>query len=286
MFIKTVPAAKATAQLLINTASSYLGYQAGPMMRNQFGERVGYNNQPWSGAFIDVIARECGLQLPSFVYTGTGLAEAINLGLVQSRPRPGDIVIFRFASENAASAFAMPHIGLVTDTRELSSTGRFITIEGNSRPANAKYGQDTDGVNQRVRHLGDALTFIRPGYNRSLSPGNLLIKLIMKLSGPRAKKTKLETAAIEEAARENRTVVPAALRPGLRNRQVEVVQLALGVAVGLQGAQRGSWDSSTANAFANFQRKVGYVGTDANGIPDLASLKRLGQDTGLFRVNE
>jgi len=276
----------ARAQEFIQAAKNYLGYVAGPLLRNQFGERVGYNSQPWAGAFIDVVARECGLQLPSCVHTPSGLAELINNGLVRSRPLPGDLVFFAFSSENAASAFAMPHVGIVIDTREYKSTGRFLTIEGNVRPANAKYGQDTDGVHQRVRYQGDVLAYIRPKFNRGpsgLHPVQLLIKLSTKLS---SKTARLEATALEEAARVPKDVSTAALKPGLRNRSIEVVQLALGVTVNLKSATPGTWDAATANAFARYQRRIGYVGTAASGNVDRVTLQRLAAETGLFQVTD
>lgn len=272
----------ARAQEFIQAAKNYLGYVAGPMLRNQFGERVGYNSQPWAGAFIDVVARESGLHLPSCVYTAAGLAELAKNGLVRSRPRPGDLVFFAFPSENAASAFSMPHVGIVIDVREFKSTGRFLTIEGNVRPPNAKYGQDTDGVHQRVRHQGDVLAFVRVTKNGGLLPGKLLTKLIAKLSST----ARLDATALEEAAREQKTVVTAALKPGLRNRSIEVVQLALGVTVNLKSATPGTWDAATANAFARYQRRIGYVGTDASGNVDRPSLQRLATETGLFQVTD
>ena len=274
----------ARALEFIQAAKNYLGYVAGPMLRNQFGERVGYNSQPWAGAFIDVVARECGLHLPSMVQTAAGLAELINNGLVRSRPRPGDLVFFAFPSENAASAFAMPHVGIVIDTREYKQTGKFLTVEGNVRPANAKFGQDTDGVHQRVRYQGDVLAFVRPKFNgglQRLHPVQLFIKLSTKLS---SKTARLEAAALEEAARSPKDVVTAALKPGLRNRSIEVVQLALAVTVNLKFATPGVWDAATANAFARYQRRVGFVGTAASGNVDRVSLQRLAAETGLFQV--
>lgn len=274
----------AARKLFIQAAKKYLGYVAGPMLRNRFGERVGYNSQPWAGAFIDVVARDCGLRLPSLVQTAAGLAELINDGLVRSRPRPGDLVFFGFPSENAASAFAMPHVGIVVDVTEYRTTGRFLTIEGNVRPANAKYGQDTDGVHQRVRHQGDVLVFISPKFNGGRSGQHLvqlLINVITKLS---SKAARLEATELEEAARASKDVVTAALKPGLRNRSIEVVQLALGVTVNLKFATPGVWDAATANAYARYQRRIGYVGTDANGVADRVSLERLAADTGLFQV--
>jgi hypothetical protein len=220
------------------------------------------------------------------VQTASGLAELINNGLMRSTPRPGDLVFFAFPSENAASAFAMPHVGIVIDVREYKSTGRFLTVEGNTRPANAKYGQDTDGVHQRVRYQGDVLAYIRPKFNRSglqlQLPGKLRIKLTAKLS----KAARLEATALEEAARAPKDVATAALKPGLRNRSIEVVQLALGVTVNLKSATPGTWDAATANAFARYQRRIGYVGTAASGNVDRVTLQRLASETGLFQVTD
>lgn len=278
MFKKT---SAARAANFVSTASTYIGYQAGPLMKNQFSERVGYNSQPWAGAFIDVVARESGLHVPSFVYTPTALAAASHLGLIRSQPMPGDVVFFNFASDNSGSAFAMPHVGIVVDTREYGTTGRFLTVEGNVRPANPKYGQDTDGVQQRVRYSGDVIAFARVA-NGGPQPGKLLTKLITKLS---SKTARLEAQAFEEAAREQKIVVTAAIRPGLRNRQIETVQLALGMTVGLKSATPGMWDAATVNAMARYQRSIGYVGTDASGIPNQSTLQRLASDTNLFQVS-
>jgi hypothetical protein len=48
--------------------------------------------------------------------------------------------------------------------------------------------------------------------------------------------------------------------------------------------EAGHYDSMTQNAFARWQRQIGYVGEDANGIPNHASLSRLGSQTGLFQL--
>jgi hypothetical protein len=74
------------------------------------------------------------------------------------------------------------------------------------------------------------------------------------------------------------------LRPGKRNAQVERVQVALSVKTGLRNAQRGSWDGLTSSAYAQWQRMIGYAGSDATGMPDQSSLSRLGRETGYFRV--
>jgi peptidoglycan hydrolase-like protein with peptidoglycan-binding domain len=65
---------------------------------------------------------------------------------------------------------------------------------------------------------------------------------------------------------------------------VELIQQALAVTVDLRNARRGTYDGQTRSAFANFQRSVGYVGDDATGIPDPASLELLAIKSGMFRV--
>lgn len=46
----------------------------------------------------------------------------------------------------------------------------------------------------------------------------------------------------------------------------------------------GSFGSATVTAYGKWQRHLGYTGTDANGIPGMASLKKLGATTDLFEV--
>jgi hypothetical protein len=110
----------------------------------------------------------------------------------------------------------------------------------------------------------------------------LLMKLWKLVTGEGP--DKLEAAALIEAASLQQTVDVKLLRAGTRNKHIELVQLALSQVTDLRGCARGKWDQATAAAYASFQRTVGYTGQDANGLPDLNSLKRLSTDTGLFTV--
>jgi hypothetical protein len=65
-----------------------------------------------------------------------------------------------------------------------------------------------------------------------------------------------------------------------------LVEAAL-VKVGYLGktyAGDGSFGSTTVTAYAKWQRHLGYTGRDADGIPGMTSLGRLGSETGLFSV--
>lgn len=279
--------AAAKLELFLATARKYLGYQSELLGRNIFGNKRGYDSRPWSGAFIDIVAAEAGLVIPSFTYTPNGLAESIRDGNISRTPRPGDIAIFSFSSTSheglAASSFDMPAAGIVTDVRELRKSGRFLTIEGNTT-GQSPY-QTKDGVHQRVRHLTDVILFCRPAEFQSSAAkfaARLLTKLGKKFTGlhPDA----IEIDGLQELTKETVLVKLAALKTGTRNRSIEVVQLALSRVTDIKGAERGKWDSATASAFARYQRSIGKVGTDAQGTVDLVSLQKLSEETGLFKV--
>jgi hypothetical protein len=276
-------------ELFLATARKYIGYQSELLGRNVFGQKVGYDSVPWSGAFIDVIAREAGLRLPSFTYVPAALAEFIRSGNVSRTPRPGDIAVFNFPSTNgegtAASAFNMPAAGIVTDIRELRTNGRFLTIEGNS--AGSTSYQDKDGVHQRIRHLTDVVIFCRPAEFES--PGmhrviQLLTNLGKKLRGQLP--DKIELKGLEDLTSNQETVRLRNFKPGTRNRSIEIIQLALSQVTDLQGVERGKWDAASVAACARFQRNIGRTGPDAVGLLDIPTLQRLSAETGLFKLED
>lgn len=285
---KTNPAVDA----FIATARKYVGYKSELLGRTSFGERVGYDATVWSGAFIDVIARESGQHLPSFVYSPAALAEFSRNGLLRSKPQPGDIAIFNFASitTDRPSVFAAPHIGLVVDTRELTSNGRFLTIEGNVTGSSSY--QQFDGVHQKIRHVTDVAVFCRPAnFERGIRSfvrtaaaacRKMVTALRVKLTDPGAR---VEVAQLEEAAAQLQTVDFKMLRPGTKNKHVTVIQLALSQVTDIQGAEEGKWDAATASAFSRFQRSIGRVGSAASGQPEVTTLQRLAKETNLFELS-
>lgn len=271
----------AALELFIKSAQQHLGYVCDINGRNKFGQKVGYDSQPWAGAFIDVVAREAGLQLPSFTYTAAALAEFIRSGNFSRVPVPGSIAIYNFSSNvgHAADQFSMPHCGIVTDVREFEETGRFITIEGNT--VGSTTHQQKDGVYQKVRSINEVLVFCHPVGSARQTFNERLIKL---LDRGRTKFDGSDVKAIEEAASAVQTIdIKKEIRPGDRNKKIEIIQLALATVTDIRGAEPGKWDSITATACARYQRMIGFVGKDASGLPDSNTLKRLARDTGLFQ---
>lgn len=289
MTFRKTPGRDARVELFIATAQKYLGYSSELLGRTIFGQKVGYDATVWSGAFVDVVAREAEVRLPSFTYSAAGLAESIRRGNFSRTPQVGDIAVFNFssASTHAASAFSSPHCGIVTDVREFFETGRFITVEGNTA-GTGKY-QDKDGVHQKIRTINEVVLFCRPDFNgeskqtgRSRTFNEWLIRLIDRA------RTKFDGSDLEEITKAASTPsvlkLNGEIKYGDRNKKIEIIQLALAVVTDLRGAEPGKWDQVTAAACSRFQRNIGRVGTDVTGLPDMQTLQRLSKETGLFIV--
>lgn len=254
---------KETRDLFVTKALAYQGHRAQANMVSGFGEKVGYGSNPWSGSFIDVVAREAGLtvdNLPATVYTPAALAEFARRNTLFQRPRKGDIVFFAFPGEGSRSMFDMPHVGIVTDTSHFLTTGLFQCLEAQTSTGLPRGNQDPTGVYLRTRSGQDVIGFGRPEFRtrtlgkraRVAEPGNLPVVTLARVNTGRA------------------------------NRAVETLQLALVNRVNLTGHTPGVLDAATRAGIAHFQRAIGRVGQDATGQLDNPTLERLARDTGLF----
>jgi len=240
---------------VVASAEAWLGYVAPPNGRTVFGERTGYDGNIWSGSFIDFVFKEAGVTIPSCVYSPSGLAEFYKAGRVKMRPQPGDIVFFVFPT---GETFGTPHVGLVADTSRYRTDGLVGTIEGNVNSGLPKSDTSVRGIFRRVRSQHEIIGFGRPTYR----PG------------------------IKKASTGQRALVQLEhIRPGRRNISVGLVQLALNKVTGSLGKITPDlFDGSTQHAYARWQRIIGYVGERANGVPDEASLRLLGETTGIFEL--
>lgn len=275
----------AAAELFIKTAQQYLGYTVDLGGRNIFGQKVGYDSRQWAGAFIDVCAKDAGLQLPSFTYTPAALAEFIRDGNFSREARPGSIAIYNFSSEvgHAADQFGMPHAGIVVDVREFKTTGRFITVEGNTEGTTTYTKKD--GVHQRIRTINDVVIFCHPTFDGTAGK-TFNERLMAWMDRGRTTFNGEDLEAVAAAAKQPvKLLMNGEIKHGDRNKRVETIQLALATVTDLRGAEPGKWDGPTAAACSRFQRMVGFVGKDATGLPDVNTLRRLARETGLFQID-
>ena len=78
--------------------------------------------------------------------------------------------------------------------------------------------------------------------------------------------------------------IDALAKARVGTRFVEILQRALVRTSGLDAYEVGHFDMMTQNAFARWQRQIGYAGADADGIPNRPSLERLARETGIFTL--
>lgn len=238
----------------LETAAAWLGYT--PLGgRAEFSDRVGYSGAAWAGAFIDCVFHDAGLIIPSVTYPASGLGEFIKARRVVEKPQPGDIVFFSFAT---GAPFGTMHVGLVETVRDWETAWTFTTIEGDVTSGLAKSDPSLRGVFRRTRSLHDVVAFVRPQPAHAIKPE----------TG--------QPAPIIDARR---------VQPGRRNKDIGLVQLALKKVTGMAGEVPDMFDGPTRHAYARWQRITGRVGDDASGLPDLASLRLLGDRTGTFKLD-
>jgi hypothetical protein len=244
----------------ISTARAHVGYRCRPGGLSEFGAQTGYQGHdiPWDGSFVDVVARTAGVQMPACVYTPSGLAEFAYSRRVHFQPAPGDIVFYSFP---AIGTFGAPHCGIVTGLGEdFVQTGRFFAIEAQVSSGLFRDNQYSNGVHERSRWIHETIAFgrpdfkPRPGREVGVQTGNVFVRL-------------------------------SRARSGRRNSDIQAIQDALVLVAGLGAHTRGSWDQPSREAYARWQRMIGFVGSDATGQPDPSSLARLGRESGVFKVH-
>jgi len=242
----------------LETARSHLGYKCRPGGVSEFAIRTGYKGEaiPWSGSFIDCVARDGEIFLPSCVYTPSGLAEFLTDGRVTNKPEPGDIVFYNFPT---TVQFGMPHVGIVAWAAEFMQTGNFTAIEAQINSGLPKASTDKNGVFERARTKYDVLAFARPNFE--VWPGQA---------------EKKQTGTVLIKARR--------IKPGRRHADIEHVQAALVRLCDLRDFSTGEFDARTVKAYTRWQRQIGYVYPDCTGVPDVGSLEILGSRSGLFAL--
>jgi hypothetical protein len=263
-------------EIFFAEAEKWLGHRCRLGTPNEFGRRAGYDglDHPWDGAFLDCVVFDAGLAgLPSLTDTVAGLAELLRRRRTVSSPRRGDVVFFAFP---AAQHFAGPHVGLVADGSRFRDHGELDVLEAQVGSPQARGPKDADGIYIRRRNINDVLVIVRPALTRR--PGG----------------DKKELTGIN--------ISISHLQPGKASASVEIVQRALLLVLASPRATSGvrkrfiadghagmavtrKWDGPTKRAFARYQRRIGFAGPDATGDPTIPALRRLAEESGLFRLD-
>lgn len=270
-----------TADDFIAGASAALGYISPPNKPTEYAVKAGNttHNTPWSGAFVDVTARESGIYIPSVLNTTSGLSEFMTARRTHLSPLPGDIAFFAFPT---AGSFGMGHVGIVAACEKWKEDGSFVSIEGNV--SGLVKNRPVDGVHSMKRWKHDVICFGRPAFAKAkLKDRPATRKLIQTDSGfPDARPG---TGAVNQTDLQFKNVVRAQTGKHYST-SIAVIQQALHVTVGLDKVKLGYWTPQTRSAFARFQRQIGTIGTAANGEISFEALNLLGFLSGTFTLRD
>ena len=117
-----------------------------------YGREVRGSQYPWCCAFIAWVFRGTGL-FPKTASCAYALDWYEQRSQRVSKPQPGDLVFFRFSTNQRRTN----HIGLVVGFQG----DKIVTIEGNT----SRTSQDNGGkVMERVRDYKNIVAFCRPAY--------------------------------------------------------------------------------------------------------------------------
>ncbi len=251
---------------ILQVATSYEGYAAAASAPDIFSSKVGKPGAHWNGIYVDVVLMEAGLELPTtHVGTAAALQYYIKSGRLHVTPKPGDVAFFTFPTDGETGPYNQMHVGIVTDAANFLRDGSFKVIEGQIDAGLPRTSNRVkNGVHVRVRYSTDVVGFGRPVLKQK--------SLTDELSDP-----KLLTKP---------TLKASIMKAGLKHRTVLLLQQELKAEKLFTGVYTGVLDARTMAAVASFLRTIGYVGSQATGIPDMHTLQRLAQIRKTFNVTD
>lgn len=242
---------------IIQTARSQVGYRSLPLRNAVYASETGHGAASWSGSFVERVFASESIPLEA-ASTNHLLEWAVKAGRTTStRPHPGDVAVYAFPVEG--DHFGQPHVGIVTYAESYRKDGVFYAVEGETASGKPRGDQTPNGVFERLRFHTDVITFIRPVF-------------------------RVPTASAASTNGKRPWIKTAQIMTGKKHKSVEYVQRALGATVGLREVDPMWYDQKTQSAMAAYQRRLGFAGERANGLPDQETLERLGAETGEFDV--
>lgn len=253
----------ATAGQVLSIAAKEVGVREGRDPGGNWNNRVKYNDwyashpsiknmafltTAWCAVFVSWVASKAGALgiIPMHAWTPSGLAWFKSRGLVSqgSGARAGDVFYVYYPSQKRVA-----HVGFVERVE-----GNYIyTIEGNTNTSGSRQG---NGVYRLKRRITSNLYFCHPKY----STGSGASSGVGTTTRPKVSLAGLHNAIKSDPPKSgNSTTNWAAVYP---------VEAAL-ANEGLLDPRYvdGHWGTTTIEAFRKWQRKLGFSGSGADGIP-------------------
>lgn len=231
-----------------------------------FARSVGYESEPWSGAFVESVFRECNVLVhpssrPSFVSPVDALLWFERRARVFRKPKRGDVVFF----SNGGSTASVLSVGLVTATARRRGDGSVLAVCGEVSSGLPRGPQDADGVYVRSVFASEVVGFGRLRW-RGLSVTG---ETVHALTADNAV-NRLSTSHIMSTRRSSE-----------KFSSIKLMQRALFFALGESEFTAGVLDVKTRRALAVFSRLNGVLDNPA-GDPRQDILDKLGSDSGLW----
>jgi hypothetical protein len=230
-----------------------------------FARSVGYESEPWSGAFVESVFRECNVLVhpssrPSFVSPVDALLWFERRARVFRKPKRGDVVFF----SNGSTTASVLSVGFVTGVPGRRGDGAVLAVCGGASSGLPRGPQDADGVYVRFVFASEVVGFGRLRW-RGLSVGGESSPVI----------------PVNPVNRLSTSHIMASRRSGEKFSSIKLVQRALFFALGESEFTAGVLDVKTRRALAVFSRLCGVLDNPA-GDPRQDILDKLGSDSGLW----
>jgi hypothetical protein len=254
-----------TARDLLTWAAGQVGTREKPAGSNKqpYAAIAGHaNGQAWCATFVVAAQKANEVRLvpgTNTAFTPTMQSAYRKAGRLFDEPRAGDAG-FKFHAELGRIA----HVFFVEKV-----VGDFVqTIEGNTNTDGSRTGIGVFRLRRRWRNGGTLRGFGRPMYGQP-PPGTARAVSLSNI---------IKAARLDPPAAQGATSHPA---------DVKIVEAAL-MAEGLLSptfAKDGSFGTVTITAYSQWQKRQGFKGPDADGIPGRQTLTALGNRHG-FAVKE
>lgn len=259
-----------SARELLTWAASQVRTMENPLESNKqpYAARAGHaNGQPWCATFIVAGFKANGVPLVAgtdTAFTPTMQQGFKRAGRLHDTPRAGDVGHVFYQD--------LGRIGHVFFVERVE--GDFVkTIEGNTNLNGSRTGVGVFRHSRRWRGPNTIRGFGRPLYSGGGAAG---------AGGVAAAVPTVMTAHLITAAKKDAPGPDGATSHPAEVRIVEAALLAEGL-LSAQFAKDGSFGTVTIKAYAQWQRRLGFSGADADGIPGVESLTKLGLRHG-FRT--
>lgn len=246
-----------TAKEYLDVQRSFLGTVGGPPNGNhtKFGAFTGCQDLAWCGSFQLFCAHEVGLALPPHVNpltvaTRDGFNEYKKAGRSGTQPSVGAHVFYDWSGKKNPKN--IHHIECV---ESVLGHGKIVTIGGN--------------VDSRVQRVRRSLSPFVVGFGYPVYDDDPTPKMVPNMAFPAISLGRLIVAAkTDPQAAQGHQTAPADVR--LLEDALRAEHL-----LGDEFAHDGSYGSVTIQAYAAWQRSLGFHGADADGVPGTQSLTAL-----------